>query len=448
MSPRAGLRRAAVVALSWLSIASIAVAAEGDRDRSFDGDGVAELPRDDTQLFAGAVQRDGKLVAVGEQGRRAGAVRLLVARFNRDGSLDGGFNAGGIGLPLPGMEGGIRTGPVGTIATAVAVQRDGKIVVAGAETDPSGTAPRAMLVTRLNSNGSLDRSFGGDGTVSLLGGRAEARAIALHRGKILVGGSAVRGGASGGFPLTALARLNANGSLDRGFGSRGTRLLDFGRFSVANAVAVRGDGRIVLAGSARDNLQATSLLAARLTAHGARDRSFSGDGLLLRQLARDAAYSSAFDLALVRRGKVVLAGVATSAAAGSTALALRLRRNGGLDRSFGGDGITYLRATKDEDTFTRQEPYPGAYGLVRERGQIVLGGYFDDRGLKRLALWALKGNGRPDRAFGAGGRTISAIGGRGLELRGLVRSRGRIYGVGDASNPVDPPTGLAARYAG
>ena len=75
---------------------------------------------------------------------------------------------------------------------------------------------------------------------------------------------------------------------------------------------MRGDGRIVLAGSQRHDLQTTNLLVARLRAGGGRDRSFSGDSVFLRQYAQDAAYSAAFDIALARRGKIVVAGAATS----------------------------------------------------------------------------------------------------------------------------------------
>ena len=449
--PRA-LRIATVLFVIALAIPLAAIAGRGDPDRSFGGDGLAQLGAD-TTLRAAAVQRDGKLVAVGEQGRSRGAVRILVARFNRNGSLDRSFRrtASAPGLPLlggGGQSGGIYVGPRGTTARGVAIQRDGKIVVAGARTDNAGSTTQGMLVLRLRGNGTLDRRFSGDGMASVFGSRrGEANAVALDGRKIVIAGSANLGRGGDAFARTAVARFKSNGSRDRSFGNGGAEVVDYGKLTFANAVAVRRDGRIVIAGSQRHDLQSTNLLVARLRAGGGRDRSFSGDSVFLRQYAQDAAYSAAFDIALARRGKIVVAGAATSGSQGSTAIALRLKSGGAPDRSFGGNGITYLRATSDRDQFNRQAPFPGAYGVALFGNRVVIGGYFDELGLKRLALWGLTGRGRVDRGFGRGGRTVRETQ-QSAQLRDLARAGNRLYGVGDLSDIVDPSTGLAARYQG
>jgi uncharacterized delta-60 repeat protein len=435
-----------------LAIPLAALAGRGDADRSFGGDGIAQLGGD-TVLRAAAVQRNGKLVAVGEQGRRGGAVRILVARFNRNGSLDRSFRrtSSGSGLPLlgGGGGGGIYVGPRGTTAKGVAIQRDGKIVVAGARTDNAGEANRGMLVLRLRANGSLDRSFSGNGMAIVFGSRrGEANAVALSGQKIVIAGSASLAGQRDAFARIAVARFKANGARDRRFGNGGALVVDYGRLTFANAVAVRGDGRIVLAGSQRHDLQTTNLLVARLRPGGARDRSFSGDSVFLRQFAQGAAFSAAFDIALARRGKIVVAGAATSSADGSDAIALRLKAGGAPDRSFGGNGITYLRATADRDQFNRQAPFPGAYGVALFGNRVVLGGFFDELGSRRLAVWGLNGRGRVDRGFGQNGRTVQTVGQGSAQLNDLVRAGNRIYGVGQTSDLFDPSTGLAARYQG
>jgi uncharacterized delta-60 repeat protein len=441
-----GAAAAMVVILLVLSPA-LAAAGRGDRDRSFGGDGVAQLPGSDNVLRAAAVQRNGKLVAVGDQGAKAGNVRLLVARFNRNGSLDHNFNPGLAGLPLPGAASGVFVGAAGTVANAVAIQRNGRIVVAGKRSDGSGAGDRGMLLIRLNSNGTPDRSFSGDGVATAFTGRnGVANAVVLHGKRIVVAGAAAPSTVDA-YPRTAVARFRLNGARDRRFGSKGATVLDFGRFSVANAISVLRRGKIVIAGSVRGDLQTTSLLAARLTARGSRDRGFSHDGLFTRQLARGAAYSAAFDLTRAWGGRIVLGGVATDGSVGSTALAVSLTPRGRLDRRFSGDGVAYLRATSDNDTFNQtQEPYPGAQGVASSGRDVVLGGYFDELTLKRLAVWALKRNGKLDRRFGRRGRTITSLGGRSAQLSDLAARGAKLYGVGDVSNLVDPPSGLAARY--
>ena len=423
-----------------------AQAARGDIDRSFGSDGRAELPAD-SRLLAVAVQRNGKVVAVGEQGTDADRVRLLVARFNQDGSLDETFNPTAPPLPLLPGGGGTYRGPLGSSGRDVAVLRGGKILVAGALTDTTGAAARAMLLLRLRSNGTIDRSFGRNGMATALRGRrGDGRALALRGREILVAGSATLPSTGDGFDRLAVAAFKADGSPARRFGSRGRAVLDFGRFSVAEAIAVRHDGRIVLAGSQRDNLQSTAVLAARLTPRGAPDRRFSRDGLFVRQYARGAAYSAAFGVAVSRHGKIVLGGAATNARIGSTAIALRLGSRGRPDRRFGGDGVVYLRAVKDRDQLSTGVPYPGASSLVLRGGEVVLGGYFDALGLRRIAVWALKPDGRPDRKFGHRGRTIS--GGQSAQINDLTLRGGRLYAAGEVDNLIDPPHGLVVRYHG
>jgi uncharacterized delta-60 repeat protein len=437
----------AVVAL--LLIPVLASAGQGDPDRSFGSAGVATLPRNDTLLRGAAVQRDGKLVAVGELGRDAGAARLLVARFNRNGSLDRSFAPSG-GLPLlGGGSGGIYVGPVGTTGNAVAIGRNGRILVAGGRTDSSGSDGKGMLVMRLNGNGSLDRSFSGDGVATALTTRSgAANGIAVRGRQIVLAGAATLGSAErDAFSRVAVARFRINGAHDRTFGHRGAEVLDFGRLSVANAVAIRPGGGILLVGSVRNNLQSTELLAARLRPSGAADRRFNSDGVFIHQYGRGGAFSSANDL-LPAAGGLIAAGVASSASQGPMAIAVRINSHGRQARGFSGDGAAYLRAAKDSDQYDKVNLLAGAYGIARAGKRLVLGGAFDSLGLKRLAVWGLKANGRIAGGFGQHGRTVTPGPGS-AELSDLVRARnGKLYGVGDRDNFVDPSTGLAARYQG
>src|SRR6266536_6168109 len=124
-------------------------------------------------------------------------------------------------------------------AQAVAVQSDGKILAAGS----SGGGDFALA--RYNADGTLDSTFGSGGKLTTdFGGFDVALGVALQAdGKIV----AVGGGGSGSD--FALARYNADGSLDASFGSGGMVTTDFGGFEAATAVAIQGDGKIVVTGS-------------------------------------------------------------------------------------------------------------------------------------------------------------------------------------------------------
>ncbi len=131
---------------------------DGSLDTNFDGDGRVNtdfrgVSEGNEQLFALALQPDGKIVAVGDagDGNEDDYYDFAVARYNTDGSLDTSF----------GFDGLVTTdlGSDDDEAQAVAIQPDGKIVVAGY----NGLNGYDFALTRYNSDGSLDTSFDGDG---------------------------------------------------------------------------------------------------------------------------------------------------------------------------------------------------------------------------------------------------------------------------------------------
>jgi uncharacterized delta-60 repeat protein len=430
---------------------TLVLAKPGGADRTFSRDGVATL-RNDTRLIGAAVQPDGKLVAAGVAGESANRAKLLVARFKTNGGLDRTFSGNGL-----------FEGAVGTAGADVVILRNGDIVVAGSTTDPTGQLPLGMLALRLNRNGSLDRSFSGNGVANAFDGtgqNGQGLAVALSGSKVVVAGSSRPGPGGDGFARTAVARFNANGSPDGGFGTGGAAFLDFGRLSFANDVVVQGNGRIVIAGSQRANLQNTAVLAARLTAGGAPDPSFGGNagvpGLFVQQFAVNAGFSAAYGVAIVG-GKIVLGGSAYTDTDGVDALAVRLTGGGALDRSFSGDGAAYFPAAVNRNQFTTQDPVPGAQGIAVSAGTILLGGYFDENTLKNPAVWAVRSNGSLRSSFGARGRgQISVEDGAGLNDIAAARIRVSrrvtkpvIYGAGAAGGDIfNPAKGLAARFQG
>jgi trimeric autotransporter adhesin len=261
-----------------------------------------------------ALQADGKIVVVGYS--HDGARDIALARYNADGSLDLSFGSG---------TGKVTTNLGGDeIGQAVQVLGSGQIVVAA-------SADSDFALLRYNADGSLDTSFGGgDGWVKQnVSGFDDAYALAVQAdGKLLVAG---RTGNDFG-----VARFLSDGTLDTGFGSGGSTLVDFGTASDSlYDMVLQADGKIVLAGAALNGVSVDAALA-RLTTTGALDTSFNGSGKLMVDIGTNSS-DTGYAVTQQGDGKLVLAG--WSDAAGTTDFfAIRVNTNGTLDTSFSGDG--------------------------------------------------------------------------------------------------------------
>jgi len=153
---------------------------------------------------------------------------------------------------------------------AVAIQPDGRIVVVGVAGQNGGNARFALA--RYDPNGTLDKSFGGDGrvTTQLTPSRDAATSVVLQaNGKIVAAGGARLTGPNSMF---ALARYTAAGRLDRTFGDHGRRRTDVtSRGDVANGLAIQADRKIVAAGESGFAGSNPKSALVRYTAHGRRD---------------------------------------------------------------------------------------------------------------------------------------------------------------------------------
>jgi uncharacterized delta-60 repeat protein len=200
--------------------------AKGALDTTFGAGGIATVDFGATEFGAAiARQADGRILVAG-QSSAGGAV---IARLRATGVLDTDFGGDGR-VTLPG----------GGSLSAVLVQPDRNIVVAG---NASGSA--MMTVTRLKPDGSLDATFGSAGTTTVaFGSLANPLGGAARQpdGKIVVAGYTQDG------EDVAVARLNTDGSLDATFGIGGKATVDFGVATFGNAVALARNGRIVVAG--------------------------------------------------------------------------------------------------------------------------------------------------------------------------------------------------------
>jgi len=299
---------------------------DGTLDTSFGIGGI--VTTDFGGAFEGAwsvaLQPDGKIVAAGLT-LISGINQFALARYNSDGTLDASFGTGGrVTTAFPGA----------TIANAfsVALQPDGKVVVAG-WTNIDGGADFALA--RYDSTGTLDTSFGTGGRVITAFADSQGHSLAgvfcvvvQPDGKIVAAGDAKL---DRGYDFV-LARYNSNGTLDAGFGAGGRVITDFGGSDDgAEAVALQPDGKIVAAGFAR-GIDFDFALA-RYNDDGTLDASFGTAGRVTTDFAgfSDTAYA----VAVQPDGKIIAAGSAGTINRGFDFAVARYNSDGTLDASFG-----------------------------------------------------------------------------------------------------------------
>lgn len=364
--------------------------------------------------------------------------RLLVARFTPAGGLDPSFGSGGV------VTGPLPVNATGAIGQAVQIQDDGRIVVAGEVRGASGAD--GMLVARLNPDGGFDPSFGGGGVVAALrgaGDQAVANAVAVRDdGEVVVGGSAAASGE--GAPTAAILRLNAAGALIS------TSYLGIGEGTI-EGLALQSDGKVALAGS-RKTGQTVEAFIGRANPDGSRDGGFRGSGIFARQLARNGGGRSSFQAVAVQSdGRIVATGYAFDNAGDPTPGVFRVTARvdgaGNPDGSFGPDGVRYTSAAHTSDVNTQAAT--GGTGIVTDSGHVYTGGSWDEFGSSALAVQAQTAGGADDGAFGSGGQTIVAV--RGYEAAGygkaLTISPVGLYLAGTSGNPMtDTTTGVVARF--
>ena len=293
------------------NFALVRYTAGGSRDSRFGDGGVALTPLgEEADSLGVTLQADGKIVVVGNCGPRRGPQDITLVRYNADGTLDHRFGKSGVVITdLGGND----------YAAAVAVQPDGRIVVAGHTGRPRSASqkdpPHDFVLLRYNSDGSPDRRFGKDGVVlTELRGEDEANAVALQPdGKIVVGGHSGRPGTPHDF---AVVRYNADGSLDDGsptdttpgdrFGPDGMVFTDFGGRDEIWSIILQPDGKVVAGGfSWRDvSIDTLGIKLARYTADGRLDPSFGAGGKVSTDLPGE---DEAFDFALQPDGKILAA---------------------------------------------------------------------------------------------------------------------------------------------
>lgn len=321
--------------------AASAWAAAGDLDPAF-GEGGGVLTEVDgvenAILYHVARQPDGKLVAAGYAETDGQGAVVGVARYHPNGALDSSFGTGGVVLT-----------PFGSyypLVEGVLVQPDGRIVVA-ARINPVSGGDIGLL--RYDADGGLDPTFGSGGiVVTSLGGPAEdTAAVALQPdGKIVVAAdtSADFGGPPSGDVL--VLRYQPDGTLDAGFGLGGVATIDFGGRDEATALVLEPGGAIVVAGftwtAPGDLSLGSSLAVARLDADGVLDSGFGTAGRFFHSFGKQ---DEAQAIVRTSAGGLLIAGASYTYTApnqkDAAVFFLRLTDAGALDGTFGAGGVVW-----------------------------------------------------------------------------------------------------------
>lgn len=343
-----------LLVLLILGAATSFKAAQGDLDTTFSGDGkLTDFVVGTTfnYLAATVIQPDGKIVTVG-------AVRepryLYAARYNSDGSPDTTFGSG-TGRTR------FQFGGFYNYVEDVVLQPDGKIVIAGCYCQED-FGDYNLALARLNSDGSLDASFGVNGVVTRPDIVGPANSVAIQTdGKIVVAGRA-------GFYLDWLVlRFNSNGSQDPTF-ITGVNVLSPGHGD-PNSVAIQADGKIVAGGGS---------YIVRYNANGSLDSTFDGDGVLATPIG--------LPVAIQTDGKIVAVG-----GSGRNFKVVRYNPNGSLDTTF--DGIVPALI----DVYVENSSI-----AIRSDGKLVVSSTSDNGLNDDFSLLRFNPNGSVDTTFGGG----------------------------------------------
>ncbi len=413
------LIKTTIISITCFLISVASLAQDGSLDTTFGTFGkvltLANTSKYDDGYNAVAIQPDGKIVMAGNSSN--GTNRdFVVIRYNSNGSLDTTFGTGGK------VATDIGTGD--DIGNSVVIQPDGKIVVAGLSYIDAPII--SFAIVRYNSNGSLDTTFGTGGKVTTAMGTTYhidyGTSVALQPdGKIIVAGYTYPSGVG----LFKVVRYNTDGSLDATFGTLGivTTSLGTGN-SYGYSVALQPDGKIVVAGYCNESANNIGFALVRYTSNGILDTTFGTGGKVTTAVGSNAYGRS---VAIQPDGKIVVAGY-TYVNPKYVFVVVRYNTNGSLDTAFGTGGkVTTIVGSG----------YSEAYNVaIQPNGKIVVAGTADLGDNNYFGVVRYTSNGSLDSTFGIGGKVITEVGPSNSEAYSIAfQPDGKIVLAGHYTGP-------------
>ena len=401
-----------------------------------------------------AMEPNGQFVVAGVS---SGSVSgFTVARFNANGSLDATFNPQGGTLGLSGAPGIAATafGSGSTdVATAVAIEPDGKVVVVG-YTIASGATQPHFAVARFNANGTLDTNFGNSrtGHVTIdfsspgLPTNDVASCVAIDSaGRIVIGGTrsgtVTFGGASTPFGEFCVARMNSDGTVDSDFDADGKNEVNIGLVVSAGKVvsvdnladiAVQTNGDVVAVGWTNIQNDGNAIDAAnnfgivRFNADGTLDKSFHTGAIAAalslspyNHTGRDPFEDRAYSVAIQLDGKILVSGMTYYQTVGdltpaqSNFATIRLNTDGTFDQTFTPDGLVVTDFAAD---FTNGSEDFANDVTYQSDGKILVTGFTTTRTNgtigpdTNIAMARYNTDGTLDQNFGVHGKVVIDVG--------------------------------------
>jgi uncharacterized delta-60 repeat protein len=314
-------------------------------------------------------------------------ISLLFLVFNsfsnaQIGKLDDSFSA----------DGKVTVGVSNTldIAHSVAVQKDGKIVVAGTY---MGSSDRNAIVVRFHPDGTLDNTFNTDGIATHDFGLQEyLYSIAIQDdGKIVAAGISATSDKSD----FLIVRYTKSGQLDTAFNSNGRVITDLNGWDIANKVMIQKDGKIIIAGGSGP-AGSFDFAAVRYNSNGTLDNSFNFDGIFTHHFGK---HDNAESAVLQDDGKIILAGYTNWLSDNDFAL-LRLKPNGTLDSTFGDKGINISTIGKGARASSC---------ALQPDGKLIIAGYTTDIDKYSFAVIRYDTNGNEDKTFDQDAKKIISV---------------------------------------
>jgi uncharacterized delta-60 repeat protein len=379
---------------------------------------------------AAGLQQDGKIVLAGNIFNGSNYNFFAVARYNTNGTLDSSFGTTGKVFTDFGQS---------VSGSAMAIQADGKILVAGSYF-ANGRGDFALA--RYNTNGSLDTTFGGTGTIITdAGGGAAAYSLTLQAGGLIT--AAGQGGADSGHFEFAIVRYTTNGTLDGTFGTGGKVFTQIGSSAQANASGiqlgnntVQNPDKLVVAGQS----STAGFVVARYNLNGTLDTNFNGSGIVSTPIASADFATSLFTQGSGIQPRKITVGGYSKVGANFQFSAARYTTTGALDTTFGGGTGKVLLpiggAVDDE-----------AYEILYAAGQIVMAGVTgENTDNSDFAVARLNSDGSPDVTFGTNGIVTIDVLDRSSSANAVaIQSDQKIVVAGSADNGLNEVFALA-RY--
>ncbi len=337
---------------------------------NFSGQVFTDINNSGDEGNAAVFQQDGKILVAGTA--RGGLTAPFVVRYLPDGTLDTSFGNGGKVI--------IDLGAALGTGQALALQPDGKILVAGGSGPSASGVPVDFALTRLLPDGTTDTAFGVTGRVitDFNNTTDAANSLVLQSdGKIILGGSVITASTSD----FGLARYNLDGTLDTSFGTGGKATFDFGATNEEiRALALLGDGKILAAGRATVNSSAGTALV-RLQTNGTLDATFGTAGRVL------TFGGEARDLLVQPDGKLLIVC--------EPAILFRYLPDGAPDNSFGliGKAVVFPFAGSNSNPLGNAESI-----TLQPDNKILVGG-----SCFGLCVGRVLSDGSPDLSFGVNG---------------------------------------------